>query len=95
MCGLSYAFFYFQALIPKLKDQDPNPGVVTSVLQSIGDLAQVYFSNWFALKAVQTFEFGGMDKKCVYTHITLSRFLAYELVILIHMIITQYKVLFK
>eukprot|EP00795_Rhopilema_esculentum_P000207 gene207-9842_t len=30
-----------RALIPKLKDQDPNPGVVTSVLQTIGDLAQV------------------------------------------------------
>ena len=33
---------------------------------------------WFMLKAVQTFEFfGGMDKKCVYTNITFSRFLAY------------------
>lgn len=48
----------FQALIPKLKDQDPNPGVVTSVMHTIGDLAQVnihiFISNrmpserWFA-----------------------------------------------
>ena len=50
---------------------------------------------WFALKAVQTFEFGGVDKKCVYKHITFSRFLAYEGVIIMHMIIIQYKVLFK
>ncbi|XP_057312523.1 serine/threonine-protein kinase mTOR-like [Hydractinia symbiolongicarpus] len=30
-----------KALVPKLKDQDPNPGVVTSVLAAIGELAQV------------------------------------------------------
>jgi len=29
--------------VPKLKDQDPNPGVVTSVLAAIGELAQVGF----------------------------------------------------
>src|SRR4029434_2661804 len=31
----------FQALILKLKDTDPNPGVVISVLATIGELAQV------------------------------------------------------
>ena len=51
--------------------------------------------NWFALKAMQSFEFGSVDKKCVYTRITFSRFLAYEGEILMHVIITQYKVLFK
>lgn len=30
-----------QALILKLKDPDPNPGVVISVLATIGELAQV------------------------------------------------------
>ena len=33
--------------------------------------------NWFPLKAVQTFEFGGVNK-----HITFSRFLQYEGVII-------------
>ena len=42
--------------------------------------------SWFALKAVQTFEFGGVNK-----HITFSRFLPYQGVI----IQLQYKVLFK
>ena len=51
--------------------------------------------NWFALKAVQAFEFGGVDKKCVYKRITFSRFLAYERVILMHVIITQYQLLIK
>ncbi len=32
-----------QALILKLKDPDPNPGVVISVLATIGELAQVMF----------------------------------------------------
>ena len=39
--------------------------------------------------------FGGVDKKCFYTRITFSHFLAYEGVILMQVIITQYKVLFK
>lgn len=30
-----------QVLIPKLKDLDPNPGVLISVLTAIGELAQV------------------------------------------------------
>jgi len=30
-----------KALVPKLEDQDPNPGVVTSVLNAIGELAMV------------------------------------------------------
>jgi len=29
------------ALIPKLKDPDPNPGVVVNILVTLGDLAQV------------------------------------------------------
>lgn len=33
--------FCFQALILKLKDPDPNPAVVISVLATIGELAQV------------------------------------------------------
>lgn len=33
--------FSFKALILKLKDPDPNPGVVISVLATIGELAQV------------------------------------------------------
>lgn len=33
--------FPFKALILKLKDPDPNPGVVISVLATIGELAQV------------------------------------------------------
>ena len=28
-------------LVPKLKDQDPNPAVTMCVLEAIGDLAQV------------------------------------------------------
>lgn len=31
-------------LVPKLKDQDPNPAVTVSVLVAIGDLAQVWIS---------------------------------------------------
>lgn len=34
-------FLFLQALILKLKDPDPNPGVVISVLATIGELAQV------------------------------------------------------
>lgn len=34
-------FLLFQALILKLKDPDPNPAVVISVLATIGELAQV------------------------------------------------------
>lgn len=30
-----------QVLIPKLKDPDPNPGVIISVLTAIGEQAQV------------------------------------------------------
>ena len=32
---------WFQVLIPKLKDPDPNPGVIISVLTAIGEQAQV------------------------------------------------------
>lgn len=41
--GASFQFllFCFQALILKLKDPDPNPAVVISVLATIGELAQV------------------------------------------------------
>lgn len=35
-----------QALILKLKDPDPNPGVVISVLATIGELAQVRLVSW-------------------------------------------------
>lgn len=40
--------FFPQALILKLKDPDPNPGVVISVLATIGELAQVtdHFLAW-------------------------------------------------
>lgn len=38
---VSVAVFSFKALILKLKDPDPNPGVVISVLATIGELAQV------------------------------------------------------
>lgn len=34
-------FYSTQALILKLKDPDPNPAVVISVLATIGELAQV------------------------------------------------------
>lgn len=37
-------FPFLQALILKLKDPDPNPGVVISVLATIGELAQVSVS---------------------------------------------------
>lgn len=37
----SVVVFSFKALILKLKDPDPNPGVVISVLATIGELAQV------------------------------------------------------
>lgn len=40
----STAFFFFclpQVLVPKLKENDPNPGVTIAVLTAIGDLAQV------------------------------------------------------
>jgi FKBP12-rapamycin complex-associated protein len=30
-----------KVLVPKLKEQEPNPGVVVSVLTAIGDLAEV------------------------------------------------------
>ena len=36
------------------------------------------------LKDLQTLELGGVDKKCVYTRNTCSRFLMYEGVILMH-----------
>jgi hypothetical protein len=32
-----------KVLVPKLKEQEPNPGVVVSVLTAIGDLAEVSF----------------------------------------------------
>lgn len=38
---MQFKFSRVKALVPKLKDQDPNPGVVTSVLAAIGELAQV------------------------------------------------------
>lgn len=37
----SFDLLRLQALILKLKDPDPNPGVVISVLATIGELAQV------------------------------------------------------
>ena len=47
----TYEFvFCFQALVPKLKDQDPNPGVVTSVLAAIGELAQVSFLQYVMIE---------------------------------------------
>lgn len=30
-----------KVLVPKLKEQEPNPGVVVSVLTAVGDLAEV------------------------------------------------------
>lgn len=38
---LTFALKFLKALILKLKDPDPNPGVVISVLATIGELAQV------------------------------------------------------
>ena len=40
-CYVTYFFFPPQVLIPKLKEPDPNPGVVVSVLAAIGEQAQV------------------------------------------------------
>lgn len=37
----TFALYSLKALILKLKDPDPNPGVVISVLATIGELAQV------------------------------------------------------
>lgn len=37
-----------KVLVPKLKEQEPNPGVVVSVLTAIGDLAEVSFSSRFS-----------------------------------------------
>lgn len=36
-------------LVPKLRDQDPNPAVTVCVLTAIGDLAQVLMSRWYLL----------------------------------------------
>lgn len=33
--------FFFQVLIPKLREPDPNPGVTINVLACLGELAQV------------------------------------------------------
>lgn len=38
-----------KVLVPKLKEQEPNPGVVVSVLTAIGDLAEVSFTSRFSL----------------------------------------------
>jgi hypothetical protein len=38
-----------KVLVPKLKEQEPNPGVVVSVLTAIGDLAEVSFPFRFSL----------------------------------------------
>lgn len=46
----SALIFCSQALILKLKDPDPNPGVVISVLATIGELAQVRLSAQFCFK---------------------------------------------
>jgi FKBP12-rapamycin complex-associated protein len=37
-----------KVLVPKLKEQEPNPGVVVSVLTAIGDLAEVNFPSKFS-----------------------------------------------
>ena len=39
----------FQVLIPKLKDPDPNPGVLISVLLAIGEQAQVCYIHLFVV----------------------------------------------
>lgn len=44
---LLLTFLFLQALILKLKDPDPNPGVVISVLATIGELAQVQLDTIF------------------------------------------------
>lgn len=37
-----------KVLVPKLKEQEPNPGVVVSVLTAVGDLAEVSASSKFS-----------------------------------------------
>ena len=37
----SYCAFLLQVLIPKLKKPDPNPSMVISIMEAIGELAQV------------------------------------------------------
>jgi FKBP12-rapamycin complex-associated protein len=39
----SYREPVLKALLVKLKEQDPNPGVVINILVTLGDLAQVLF----------------------------------------------------
>ncbi|TKS77143.1 Serine/threonine-protein kinase mTOR [Collichthys lucidus] len=46
-----------KALILKLKDPDPNPGVVISVLATIGELAQFLQSQDGTVKSTQTLQF--------------------------------------
>ena len=41
MVVLTLFYYYFKVLVPKLKENDPNPGVTIAVLTAIGDLAQV------------------------------------------------------
>lgn len=36
-----------KVLVPKLKESEPNPGVVISVLTAIGDLAEVIVSRMY------------------------------------------------
>lgn len=38
-----------KVLVPKLKESEPNPGVVISVLTAIGDLAEVIVSRMYCL----------------------------------------------
>lgn len=38
-----------KVLVPKLKESEPNPGVVISVLTAIGDLAEVIVSRMYYL----------------------------------------------
>lgn len=46
---LTFALYSLKALILKLKDPDPNPGVVISVLATIGELAQVRLDFMYSL----------------------------------------------
>ena len=45
-----------KVLIPKLKDPDPYPGVVISVLAAIGEQAQVRSNIFISLRIVRKFK---------------------------------------
>lgn len=61
-----FNFLLFQALVPKLKDQDPNPGVVTSVLAAIGELAQVGFVICYKHTTVKTYVRSRLQRSCLF-----------------------------